>query len=65
MLASAAGREEGDGVVMHPREVAGKGKQDGGTGDQLSSPPACPDPRHHYLLLPPSPAAYAPRYFKK
>lgn len=38
MLASAAGREEGDGVVMHPREVAGKGKQDGGDGGPTQLP---------------------------
>lgn len=64
MLASAAGREEGDGVVMHPREVVGKGKQDGGT-NCVSSPPAHPDPRHHYLLLPPLPCCIRSKIFHK
>lgn len=61
MSASAVGREEGDKVVIRPREVAGKGKQDGGT----TVPAAHPDPRPLYLLLPPLPCCIRSKILHK
>lgn len=64
LLASAVEQEEGDGVVIHPVEVVGKGKQDGGTTVPAPHQPVLTPDTAIYSFLP-SPTAYALRCFIK